>query len=196
MADQSDFPKINTFPSQIESGIPLDLLSGSNRSLTKNTHSPPPYPDELSIPSQLSSPSTMCYRNCTKDSSLSPLGRQYSRRNRLCRNKSFSSSALPTISIMVEEESNHRSSIESRRMSCTDAENPPLPFVKVNSLAETQCTYLSHPNLTSDTTQGLYSRRDINDEDTLQIPDDIKVPENPSPGIRFRSSFMSLFKRR
>ena len=162
--------------------------SGSHVTFNENINNSV-FPDEIPLPSRLSTPRD--WRNCTHTSPGSSVYCQVKpKRGILCRNKSFSSSAIPTINITNDHDFRLRSSPESRRMSLVDAE-PAILNYKTNSLTETQCTYLSHPNLSSNPIQGLYSMGEIYTCEQEKSKDRLFV-ELPN----MKESFLSVFKRR
>lgn len=115
----------------------------------------------------------------------------------LCRKKSISSSVLPTISIMVEGTSS--SSMDGRGGRRESMSSHMLNHAYTcNSIAESQHSYHSHPNLNSDLLEGtMYTQPEkVFNENYLHDGYGDPQSNTPTSANHIRSSFLALFTKR
>lgn len=133
---------------------------------------------------------------------LGNFGEYPPRRSRLCRNKSISSSVLPTISIMVDQ-SSVASSMDARDGRGGRRESMSSHVLNhaftCNSIAESHQSYHSHPNLNSDLLEGTMYTRPVKKKFNENFLHDGYVASRavtPSNANHIRSSFLALFTKR
>ncbi|XP_069974876.1 potassium voltage-gated channel unc-103 [Penaeus vannamei] len=133
---------------------------------------------------------------------LGDFGEYPPRRSRLCRNKSISSSVLPTISIMVDQ-SSVASSMDARDGRGGRRESMSSHVLNhaytCNSIAESHQSYHSHPNLNSDLLEGTMYTRPVKKKFNENFLHDGYVASRavtPSNANHIRSSFLALFTKR
>lgn len=131
-------------------------------------------------------------------------------RGKLTRNKSLSSSVLPSISVMVDQQDGTSSEsfgsvLWGTRRDSLSAHHLNHAYT-CNSVAESHQSYHSHPNLNSDLLQGTMYTRPEKKGDSAAHPQKKSMfllmerpggeASSPSNANHIRSSFLSLFTKR